>query len=109
MNDIVEQAFLKIVADAMFRGNIESVMKIKKENCFLHAIGADSLDTLQIMIALRETFDINITEEKAENFVKMSYSEILYMLESAGASAESMQRKLARKQVKPVIDKSSSS
>ena len=105
MNGIVEQAFLQIVADAMFRGNVKYVMEIKKENCFLHAIGADSLDTLQIMIALRDTFDINITEEKAENFVKMSYSEILHMLESAGASEKSMQRKLARKQVKPVKDK----
>ena len=35
----------------------------------------------------------------------MSYSEILHMLESAGASEKSMQRKLARKQVKPVKDK----
>ena len=105
MNGIVEQAFLQIVADAMFRGNIKYVMENKEENCFLHAIGADSLDTLQIMIALRETFDINITEEDAENFVKMSYSEILHMLESAGASEKSMQRKLARKQVKPVKDK----
>ena len=105
MNDIVEQVFLQIVADAMFRGNIKYVMENKEENCFLHAIGADSLDTLQIMIALRDTFDINITEEKAENFVKMSYSEILHMLESAGASEKSMQRKLARKQVKPVKDK----
>ena len=105
MNDIVEQVFLQIVADAMFRGNVKYVMENKEENCFLHAIGADSLDTLQIMIALRDTFDIKITVEKAENFVKMSYSEILHMLESAGASEKSMQRKLARKQVKPVKDK----
>lgn len=102
MNDTVEQVFLRIVADAMFGGNIEYVMKNKEENCFLHAIGADSLDILQIMIALRDTFDINITDEEAEGFAKKSFNEILHMLESAGASAESMQRKLARKQKKQV-------
>ena len=112
MNDTVEQVFLRIVADAMFGGNIEYVMKNKEENCFLHAIGADSLDILQIMIALRDTFDINITDEEAEGFAKKSFNEILHMLESAGASAESMQRKPARKQKKqaqesqkPVADK----
>lgn len=112
MNDIVEQVFLQIVANAMFGGNIEYVLENKEENCFLHALGADSLDTIQIVIALKDTFDINITDEEAEGFAKKSFNEILHMLESAGASAESMQRKLARKQkkqvqesLKPVADK----
>ena len=109
MNDIVEQVFLQIVADAMFGGNIECVLVNKEEDRFFHAIGADSLDRVQIMIALADTFDINITGEEVEDFAKMSCNEILYMLESAGASAESMQRKLARKQAqespKPVADK----
>ena len=112
MNDIVEQVFLQIVANAMFGGNIEYVLENKEENCFLHALGADSLDTIQIVIALKDTFDINITDEEAEGFAKKSFNEILHMLESAGASAESMQRKLARKQKKqaqetpePVVDK----
>lgn len=112
MNDIVEHVFLQIVADAMFGGNIKYVLENKEENCFLEAIGADSLDTIQIVIALKDTFNINITDEEEKDFAKKSYSEILHMLESAGASAESMQRKPARKQKKqaqespkPVADK----
>lgn len=105
MNNIVEHVFLQTVANVMFGGNIKYVLENKEEKCFLHAIGADSLDRVQIMIALEDTFDINITDEVAEGFVKMSCNEILHKLESAGASAESMQRKLARKQVKPVEDK----
>ena len=112
MNDTVEQVFLQIVANVMFGGNIECVLVYTEEDRFFHAIGADSLDRVQIMIALADTFDINITDEEVEDFAIMSCNEILYMLESAGASAESMQRKLARKQKKqeqespkPVADK----
>ncbi len=100
MNNIVEQVFLQIVANVMFGGNIECVLVNIEEDRFFHAIGADYLDTIQIVIALKDTFDINITDEEVEDFAKMSCNEILYMLESAGASAESMQRKLARKQKK---------
>ena len=112
MNNIVEQVFLQIVANVMFGGNIECVLVYEEEDRFFHAIGADSLDIIQIVIALKDTFDINITDEEVEDFAIMSCNEILYMLESAGASAESMQRKLARKQKKqaqetpePVVDK----
>ena len=112
MNDIVEQVFLETVAKVVVNGDLEYVLENKEENCFLEAIGADSLDRVQIMIALADTFDINITGEEVEDFAKMSCNEILYMLESAGASAESMQRKPARKQKKqaqesqkPVADK----
>ena len=112
MNNIVEQVFLQIVANVMFGGNIECVLVYEEEDRFFRAIGADSLDIIQIVIALKNTFDIKITDEEVEDFAKMSCNEILYMLESAGASAESMQRKLARKQKKqvqetpkPVVDK----
>ena len=105
MSGIVEHVFLQTVANVMFGGNIKYVLENKEENCFFHAIGADSLDRVQIVMALEDTFDINITDEEAEGFAKKSCNEILHMLESAGASAESMQRKLAQKQVKPVADK----
>ena len=112
MNNIVEQVFLQIVANVMFGGNIECVLVYEEEDRFFHAIGADSLEVVHIVMALKNTFDINITDEEVEDFAIMSCNEILYMLESAGASAESMQRKLARKQKKqaqetpePVVDK----
>ena len=105
MNDIVEQVFLQIVATVMFGGAIEYVLENKEENRFLHAIGADFWEIVQIVMALEDKFDINITDEEKEGFAKKSCNEILHMLESAGASAESMQRKQAQKQVKPVVDK----
>lgn len=105
-NNIVEQVFLQIVANEVVRGDINYVLENKEEGRFFHAIGADSLDVVRIVMALEDTFDINITDEEAEGFAKMSYSEILYMLESAGASAESMRRARAQKEApKPVADK----
>ncbi len=112
MNDTVEHVFLQTVANVVVMGDIEYVLENKEEDRFFHAIGADSLDVVQIVMALKDTFDIRITDEEAEGFAKKSCNEIVHMLESAGASAESMQRKLARKQkkqaqetLKPVEDK----
>lgn len=105
-NNIVEHVFLQTVANVMYGGNIEYVLENKEEKCFFYAIGANSQERVQIMIALRDTFDINITDEEAEGFAKKSCNEILHMLESAGASAESMRRARAQKESpKPVVDK----
>lgn len=105
-NNIVEQVFLQIVANEVVRGDINYVLENKEEGRFFHAIDADSLDVVRIVMALEDTFDINITDEEAEGFAKMSYSEILHMLESAGASAESMRRARAQKEApKHVADK----
>lgn len=94
------------MANEVVRGDINYVLENKEEGRFFHAIGADSLDVVRIVMALEDTFDINITDEEAEGFAKMSYSEILYMLESAGASAESMRRARAQKEApKHVADK----
>ena len=112
MSNIVEHVFLQTVANVTYGGDIEYVLENKEEDRFFEAIGADSLEVVEIVMALEDTFDINITDEETEAFVKKSFNEILHMLESAGTSAESMQRKLARKQKKqaqetpePVVDK----
>ena len=106
MSNIVEDVFLETVAKVVVNGDIEYVLENKEEDRFLEAIGADSLDRVQIVMALEDTFDINITDEEVEDFVKMSCDEILHMLESAGASAESMRRARAQKESqKPVTDK----
>ncbi|MBQ2845392.1 MAG: hypothetical protein IJE79_05230 [Alphaproteobacteria bacterium] len=106
MNDKVEQVFLQIVANVTYGGDIKYVLENKEEDRFFEAIGADSLEVVEIVMALEDTFDINITDEETEAFVKMSCNEILHMLESAGASAESMRRARAQKEnQKPVADK----
>ena len=105
-NNIVEQVFLQIVANEVVNADIKYVMENKEEDRFLRAIGADSLDVVRIVMALEETFNINITDEEVEDFVKMSCNEILHMLELAGASAESMRRARTQKETqKPVADK----
>ena len=106
MNDKVEQVFLETVAKVVVNGDIDYVLENKEEKCFLEAIGAESLDNVKLVMALEDTFDINITDEELEDFVKMSCDEMLHMLESAGASAESMRRARAQKETpKPVENK----
>ena len=106
MNDIVEQVFLETVAKVVVNGDIEYVMENKEEDRFLEALGAESLDKVKLVMVLEDTFDINITDEETDAFVEMSCDEMLHMLESAGASAESMQRARAQKESpKPVAKK----
>ena len=106
MNDIVEQVFLQTVAKVVVNGDIEYVMENKEEDRFLRAIGADSLDVVKVVMALEDTFNINLTDEEVEYLVEMSCNEMLHMLELAGASEKSMRRARTQKETpKPVEDK----
>ncbi|MEY2912362.1 MAG: hypothetical protein RLZZ184_1671 [Cyanobacteriota bacterium] len=40
--------------------------KIKPQSVFLEDLGADSLDTVELVMALEEEFDIEIPDEEAE-------------------------------------------
>ena len=40
--------------------------KIKKESNFVNDLGADSLDTVELVMELEEEFDINIADDAAE-------------------------------------------
>ena len=40
--------------------------KIKKESNFVNDLGADSLDTVELVMELEEEFDINIPDDAAE-------------------------------------------
>lgn len=42
------------------------VEKIKPQSVFLEDLGADSLDTVELVMALEEEFDIEIPDEEAE-------------------------------------------
>lgn len=41
--------------------------KITPETSFVNDLGADSLDTVELVMELEEEFDINIPDEAAEN------------------------------------------
>jgi len=61
MSDI-EQRVKKIVAEQL--GVSEG--DVKNESSFVDDLGADSLDTVELVMALEEEFDCEIPDEEAE-------------------------------------------
>jgi len=58
----VEERVTEIVAEQL---GVEKE-KIKRESNFVNDLGADSLDTVELVMELEEEFDINIPDESAE-------------------------------------------
>ncbi len=58
----VEERVVEIVAEQL---GVEKE-KIKRESNFVNDLGADSLDTVELVMELEEEFDINIPDESAE-------------------------------------------
>ena len=58
----VEQRVRKIIAEQL--GVNES--EIKNESSFVDDLGADSLDTVELVMALEEEFETEIPDEEAE-------------------------------------------
>ncbi|MCL1826368.1 MAG: acyl carrier protein [Betaproteobacteria bacterium] len=61
MSDI-EQRVKKIVAEQLGVAETE----IKNESSFVDDLGADSLDTVELVMALEEEFECEIPDEEAE-------------------------------------------
>lgn len=61
---------------------------------FFDAMGAGVLSVVSVVMALEDKFDINITDEEMYSLAKMSYSEIVELLERA-----------VREKTKPAVDK----
>ena len=62
MSEDVSSKVKKIVADHL--GIDES--KVTEESSFIDDLGADSLDTVELVMVLEEAFDIEIPDEAAE-------------------------------------------
>ncbi|MBL78620.1 MAG: acyl carrier protein [Nitrosomonadaceae bacterium] len=58
----VEQRIKKIVAEQLGVNEAE----IKNESAFVDDLGADSLDTVELVMALEEEFECEIPDEEAE-------------------------------------------
>ena len=58
----IEQAVKKIIAEQLGVNEAE----IKNESSFVDDLGADSLDTVELVMALEEGFGIEIPDEDAE-------------------------------------------
>ena len=60
--DNIEQRVRKIVAEQLGVNEAE----IKNESSFVDDLGADSLDTVELVMALEEEFECEIPDEEAE-------------------------------------------
>lgn len=63
----IEQRVKKIVADQL--GVPET--DVKNESSFVNDLGADSLDTVELVMALEEEFECEIPDEEAEKITSV--------------------------------------
>ena len=65
MSEDVSSKVKKIVADHL---GIDEA-KVTDESSFIDDLGADSLDTVELVMAFEEAFDVEIPDEKAETIL----------------------------------------
>ena len=65
MSDVAEKV-KKIIAEHL---GIEDMEKITEDAKFIDDLGADSLDTVELVMAFEEAFDVEIPDEKAETIL----------------------------------------
>jgi acyl carrier protein len=58
----IEERVKKIVSDQLGK----SLDEIQNDSSFVDDLGADSLDTVELVMALEEEFDLEIADEDAE-------------------------------------------
>ena len=65
MSDVAEKV-KKIIAEHL---GIDDMQKITEDAKFIDDLGADSLDTVELVMAFEEAFDVEIPDEKAETIL----------------------------------------
>ena len=65
MSDVAEKV-KKIIAEHL---GIDDMEKITNDAKFIDDLGADSLDTVELVMAFEEAFDVEIPDEKAETIL----------------------------------------
>ena len=65
MSDVPEKV-KKIIAEHL---GIDDMEKITEDAKFIDDLGADSLDTVELVMAFEEAFDVEIPDEKAETIL----------------------------------------
>ncbi|MFA5701008.1 MAG: acyl carrier protein [Desulfuromonas sp.] len=76
----IEERVQKIVAEQL---GVEEE-QVTMEASFMDDLGADSLDTVELVMALEEEFEIEISDEDAEKILKVSDA-VEYVNENAEA------------------------
>tara|TARA_B100001027_G_scaffold59676_1_gene40318 strand:- start:258 stop:488 length:231 start_codon:yes stop_codon:yes gene_type:complete len=62
----VSEKVKKIIAEHL---GIDDMSKITNDAKFIDDLGADSLDTVELVMAFEEAFDVEIPDEKAETIL----------------------------------------
>ena len=63
----IEERVKKIVSDQLGK----SLDEIQSDSSFVDDLGADSLDTVELVMALEEEFDLEIADEDAEKILSL--------------------------------------
>ena len=77
----IEQRVRKIVAEQLGVNEAD----VKNESSFVNDLGADSLDTVELVMALEEEFETEIPDEEAEK------------IKTVGEAIDYIERELAKK------------
>ena len=65
MSEVAEKV-KKIIAEHL---GIDDMSKITEDAKFIDDLGADSLDTVELVMAFEEAFDVEIPDDKAETIL----------------------------------------
>ena len=65
MSEVAEKV-KKIIAEHL---GIDDMEKITEDAKFIDDLGADSVDTVELVMAFEEAFDVEIPDEKAETIL----------------------------------------
>ena len=65
MSDVAEKV-KKIIAEHL---GIDDMERITEDAKFIDDLGADSLDTVELVMAFEEAFDVEIPDDKAETIL----------------------------------------
>ena len=77
----IEDRVKKIIAEQL---SVDEE-KITKDASFVDDLGADSLDTVELVMALEEAFEIDIPDEEAEKIV--TFQDVLDYISSNSSNA----------------------
>lgn len=68
MSEDINQKITKVIVDKLG----VTADQVKPEAAFIDDLGADSLDQVELVMALEDEFDIEIPDEEAEKLKKVS-------------------------------------
>ena len=79
----IADRIIEIVAEKMDKPKEE----ITEDKSFVNDLGADSLDTVELMMDIEDEFDVSIPEEEAQKIVTIGDA-IKYVTEHAGNKSQ---------------------